>query len=332
MHIELNTDQVDPFHILTSTRMVLKDAELVSINTNALPALGKVLEEIMPAMKTRYIGTNKEQDVASAAQKAFILNTLNFCFWAEQNAPIWTIEWPKGKIHRGGVYALMAALDRAEADGYPIYNATYLSHLSLRDARSIWRSETSASIPLLHERVKNLREAGRVLSRLANGNFLNVIESINHDAIDLTRALIKNFPSFNDTTQFNGKRVYFYKRAQICAHSIALLSSLFPKLALHNTEQLTAFADYRLPQVYRHFDILHLHKKLADTVDTYQLILQDSREEIEIRSATIWVAELLRQYFGGTYTVRDIDFASWLLSQKIKNDMLPHIRVYTICY
>lgn len=332
MHLKLETDQIDPLCILRSTRTVLRTARFVRINIHALPALAAALEEIMPTIKMQYIGGNKETDAADAAQKSFILNTLNFCFWAEKDAPVWTVEWPEGKIYKGGVYALMAALDRAEAEGYPIYHAEYLSRLSLRDARHIFRSETDALIPLFRARVKNLREAGRILSRRADGSFFMVLRSTGNDAIALTRALVMNFPSFDDTVRLDldGEQVYFYKRAQICAHSIALLSALFPELALYNTEQLTAFADYRLPQVYRHFRVLDIQPELAETIDMYQLVNAGSKPEVEIRAATIWIAELLRQHFGKTYEARHIDFASWLLSQKIKNKMLPHHRTYSI--
>ncbi|TSC61974.1 MAG: hypothetical protein G01um101448_678 [Parcubacteria group bacterium Gr01-1014_48] len=328
----LSTDHADPLHILQSTHAVLEQARFVHIDIQAIPHLAAALENELVQTDTHTVPGDQESDIACAVQKSFMFNVLNFCFWAERDTQIWTVEWPQDKLWRGGSYALAATLDRAEAEGYPIYDTKYLARLSLADSRNIFRGTTDVPIPLFKDRVKNLREAGKVLCERAGGSFMNIVRAAGHDAINLIRALIVNFHSFDDCANAYGKRVHFYKRAQICAHHIVELSRQFPELALCNTDELTVFADYRLPQVYRHYEALVLLPSLARTIDSSALIHNGSMPEVEIRSATVWIGELVRQHFKGVYSARQIDSASWRLSQKIKNKMLPHLRVYTIFY
>ncbi len=331
--MHLTTDQIDPLHILRSTRNVLASAHFLTIHTEAIPQLAAALEGNMQLTGVQPPSSAKDESALTlAVQKAFIFNVLNFCFWAEHEVQKWVVEWPKGTIIEGGAYALLAALNRAETNGYPIYDANYLAHLSYKDAYTIFRGNTEIAIPLLKQRINNLREAGRVLCNRASGKFLQVVRASGHDAIDLVRALVHNFSSFNDTTTFNEQKVYFHKRAQICAHHVALLAPLFPECHLYRSDQLTIFADYRLPQVYRHFNVLHYLPELTRVVDTRTLVPLQSRAEVEIRSATVWIAELVRQHFEGKYSAVQIDNATWLLSQKIKKEMLPHHRTYTIYY
>lgn len=327
--MHLTTDRTDPLHVLRSTRSVLENARTVQIHTDKIATVASALEQELASPRIRKATTGT---LEYETQKVFVENTLNFCFWAEYNAQKWAVEWPLGVVTNGGWFSLVAALDRAEENGFPIYDATYLSCLCLRDAREIFRGITSTSIPLFKERVKNLREAGRVLCDTAHSSFLHLLQATNHDAINLTRALTLNFPSFDDTASLRGEQIYFHKRAQICAHDIALLGNSFPEMQLENIEHLTGFADYRLPQVFRHFGVLEYSPYLAQIIDSHTLLGAGNKMEIEIRSATVWIIELLRQYMDSAYTAAAIDNAVWDVSQKIKKEMLPHHRTYTIYY
>jgi hypothetical protein len=59
-------------------------------------------------------------------------------------------------------------------------------------------------------------------------------------------------------------------------------------------EQLTIFADYKLPQVLRHYHVLAYDSTLAQRIDNQELLpAAESEEEVEIRAATIWACECL---------------------------------------
>ncbi len=100
-------------------------------------------------------------------------------------------------------------------------------------------------------------------------------------------------------------------------------------------DELTIFADYKLPQVLRHHGVLVYAPELADRIDRLELLAPGSVEEVEIRAATIWACELLRRAIvrlsGQVVTAAEIDQLLWHLGQDAAN-MRPYHRVRTIFY
>ena len=60
-------------------------------------------------------------------------------------------------------------------------------------------------------------------------------------------------------------------------------------------EQLTVFADYRLPQLFRSLGILQLGPALRARIDSLAAIPKDSAAEIALRAAVVVVGEGLLQ-------------------------------------
>ena len=56
---------------------------------------------------------------------------------------------------------------------------------------------------------------------------------------------------------------------------------------LYRTEELTVFADYKLPQVLRRLGVLRYAPHLAERIDRLKPLEAGSREEGEIRAATV---------------------------------------------
>lgn len=103
---------------------------------------------------------------------------------------------------------------------------------------------------------------------------------------------------------------------------------------LTDLDQLTIYADYKLPQVLRHYNVLEYHGGLAERVDAGSELAAGSVEEIEIRACTIWACELLRRallQYGCSMTNVDIDQRLWLLGQN-GAAMRPYHRTRTIYY
>ena len=79
--------------------------------------------------------------------------------------------------------------------------------------------------------------------------------------------------------------------------------------------RLTAFADYKIPQVLREAGILVYAPALAEVVDRQQEIPPGDAREVEIRAATIWGCERLRRCLAerhGRTTLRTFEI-DWLL-------------------
>ncbi len=247
-------------------------------------------------------------------------DAVNFCFWSDKGKPRWQLTDEVGKLQDGWV-ALTYCFKRAINKRLPILSAEYLVKSQVSDWRDFFHGENGVKIPLLHERILNLKEVGGTLLKKYNGSFVNVIEKADFDAVKLVELIVEDFPSFRDP---------FLKRAQIAAYDLFLMFEGKSWGKLKNLNKLTVFADYKLPQILREFKILEYSKNLAEKVDNEKLIKSGSRQEIEIRATTVWVGELLRQKIKGVIASQ-IDNMLWLLSQK-KRMKYPYHRTRTIYY
>jgi len=105
--------------------------------------------------------------------------------------------------------------------------------------------------------------------------------------------------------------------------------------AFDDLHVLTAFADYKVPQVLRRLGVLVYDDDLAHSIDTRQLLPAGGEAEIEIRAATIWCCELIRQAVaeqGESMTAYEIDWALWQAGQTAAPDDRPYHRTLTQLY
>lgn len=264
------------------------------------------------------------------AQYIFVLDTCNFCFWGN---PKWRIDY-KGQT-LDGYWAEAAALRRAVESGIPLLDAAYLAGLRTNEVAEIFAGENE--IPLLTERTAALNEAGRVLQQRFQGQFSAVLREAGGDAIQLVRTVAGHFRSFADSTTYDGAEIRFYKRAQILAADVHLSGAAKQVLGsdLTGIEDLTAFADYKVPQVLRAFEVLEYSPEAAASIDNQVEIPAGSDLEIEIRAATIQAIERLRELLGSrgiSRTSIEIDWLLWSLGQGDIPGMLPYHRTRTIYY
>lgn len=316
----------DPLHILASTKPIVDNSRLVTINPDAIEDIDpRVQERLKEGLDDPTTGLGLTGNIETDINLVLIEDFVNFCFWAEKGKPKWTVEWPTGTF-QDGWYGLVACFRRALEEGTPILDASYLTSLTLKQVENLFHGSNNAEIPLLEKRLDNLCEAGNIINKQYDGSLVHWLTSTDYDAVKIVESLASNFSCFRDVATHNNKPVYFYKRAQWAAHAL----SCIPGITITNLDSLAALADYKLPQILRHFGVLSYAPELASQIDSYTLIPEGSIAEIELRAATIWVVELLRQEIS-TANALDIDNALWLLSQNIPTAK-PYHRTYTIYY
>jgi hypothetical protein len=316
----------DPLNVLSSTKPVVESLEYVEIHEENLDNIcGILLDRLKKGTVLEEMNFGDMGNLKDNVQLIFLEDVVNFCFWAEKGKAKWEVESPKGN-KTDGWYALTNCFARALAQGKPILKADYLENITLEEAKSLFESSNGTDIPLLKERVINLREAGKVLRKKYAGEFVNVLEKADYDSIKLTKLLVKNFPSFRDIAKWEKKEIYFLKRAQICGQDLSYIKGL----RIKNVDVLSSFADYKVPQMLRKFGIISYKPEFASEIDNYILVQRSSRKEIEIRSSAIWCIELIKQKLK-KYTRADIDNALWLISQD-KSNVKPYHRTYSIYY
>jgi hypothetical protein len=335
----------DPLHVLRSTKPVVERAALVRIDHAAVASVAAdMLDEPVPPPE--WDATLHYRDGTwQTAGWVFALDTLNFCFWGQDPADPerrWRVEID-GTIHQG-YWALAAALTRAVHQGFPLWNAAYLAEIPEADVRAILRPAArsdATEIPLFSQRLANLREFGRnLIARFDAGlepPVVNLIRAAEGSAARLVQLIVATFPSFDDVATYSGltEPVRFYKRAQIL---VADLHGAFAGQDLGRFDDLatlTAFADYKVPQVLRALGILAYDQRLTDRLARREAIPPGSPAEVEIRATTVWACELLRQALathGRDLRAFEIDWLLWSAGQHLPADVQPYHRTPTIFY
>lgn len=324
----------DAIGVLTSTKKVIEQGEQVWINVDQVERLCQKWIQDFEAQYEPPMVWDTRYHFHDATERTvnwiLLLDALNFCFWAEQGQPRWTITYRDERLN--GYWAEAAALKRAVEEGMPLWDADYLRQIDEDTLAHIFRGEQM--IPLFAQRVEHAREVGNVLLERFEGQFVNAVLQAQGSAVQLVSLIVDAFPSFRDIATYRQNEVCFLKRAQIC---VADLHAAFAGQhwgAFQDIDQLTIFADYKLPQVLRYYHVLEYHPDLAARVDHQALIPAGSEEEIEIRAATIWACELLRRAMAQhNYPIpaSEIDQRLWLMGQSA-TDMKPYHRTRTIFY
>jgi hypothetical protein len=314
--------------VLESTRRVMDAARHVSIDQGAVERLAERLSGRGAQAPEWRVWPHWWDDSPRAADYVLVLDALNFCFWGE---PRWRVEY-EGKV-LDGYWALAACLRRAIEAGVPLLDPAYLATFDEAAARELFDGQ--AEIPLLSDRVANLREVGRGLLA-AGGSFAEIVAGAGGSGEALVSEIVTRFPSFDDVATYDGAPIRLYKRAQILVSDLHGVFGGQGLGAFTDLERLTAFADYKIPQVLREADILVYEPALAATIDRQELIPPGDPREVEIRAGTVWGCELLRQALerpaaGSPMRAFEVDWLLWSDAQG-RTISKPYHRTRTIFY
>lgn len=320
--------RADPLHVLATTAEVVKHASLVQVDPVRAQTVAQVLALRPVPVPEWNFKHHFFDDSANTVMYIFVLDALNFSFWGE---PKWRVHHIRGDVD--GYWGLASSLKRAAEQDPTFLDADVLANIQPQELAHILRG--NVEIPMLIERWRSVQELGRVLRDHFDGSAARLVAQANGDAPGLARLVADNLSSFHDTTIYNRQQVNFFKRAQILAGD--LYGSFGGKRwgAFKNLQDLTAFADYKLPQLLRAWGILKYAPSLARRVDAKKPLAKDSPEEIEIRAGMLWGVELLRHTLSGLgreLTSVQTDWFLWESSQRNFKGIKPYHRVRTIYY
>lgn len=317
--------------VIHSAEYVVQKSHHVRIDKHALEQFCKALFndgiDIPPWDATHHFNDQGEKSVAYF----LVLDSMNFCFWPFAGNKRWEIQHNYETV--SGYYALALSLKRAIEKGIPIDDAAFLKEMSFDDLLILLKGR--GSLQLMEERLQILNELGEILLREYEGKAAWLIESAGNSVVKLVSILSEKIPSFRDWAEYQGRTVYFFKRAQILA---ADLYGAFGGKSwgfFHDMEKLTAFADYKLPQVLRHLGILEYSEHLAGKIDKKILLAPGCPEEVEIRAHTIYAVEQIRQDLardGKRVYSHEIDWLLWNLGQRDSFRIKPYHLTAGTCY
>jgi hypothetical protein len=208
----------------------------------------------------------------------------------------------------------------------PVWDAEWMSRLTVERAHRLFTG-IGAPIPLIEQRVNNIVETANFLLQKHHGQAVDLLTTAGFSAPEIAATVVRELPSFRDGVWYRGRWVWFLKRAQIFPSDLGQLIARYPEFRITNRDELTAFADYRLPQVLRHLGALDYSSHLAADVDGGVILPAGSAPEVEIRACTIEACERLKLFLAGR-TSADIDLGLWLMGQDLRADpgLLPHHR------
>lgn len=107
--------------------------------------------------------------------------------------------------------------------------------------------------------------------------------------------IVNNFPCFRDEAVYKGRHVAFYKRAQILVGDIWACYKNEGTDLFKDIEEITMFADYRVPQSLIYFGVLEYSSQLKEVLNTGILLKNGSDMEVEIRGCSIHAVELVKE-------------------------------------
>jgi hypothetical protein len=311
--------------VRVGSRWVMRRARWARLDAGGVAALAAKMRDL-PAVtwEGRYHFRGEEE---LTLRYLLVLDALNFCFWppSKANEEKWSVPGPDGE-RLTGYFALAYALRRAAEE-----DALFFEPGALATTDAVRLRAALGEAPLLPWRVRGVREVGEALSRFGSAReFFAPAEGSCRRLVELVTAQL---PTFRDAALYDGRAVFFHKRAQIlCADLAGTFAGEGPG-RLHDLDWLTAFADYKLPQLLWAAGALVLHPLLAQRVRRFELLASGSPEEVELRAATIVAVEdltaALRSH-GRDVRPFEVDWMLWHLSQARLS--VPHHRTRTAFY
>lgn len=207
-------------------------------------------------------------------------------------------------------------------EGKPILDPKYYSQITQSDAENIFRGDDEVNIPLIHDRLKVLHEAGKVLLSKYQGTFVECIKSCEGSAAKLLKLIVNEFESYHDEAVYLGQRVSIYKRAQIL---IGDIWSCFKGCGLgkfHDIDYITMFADYRIPQVFLYFKAFRYSDSLLKKLQSDEPLENGSREEVEIRGCSIEVVKRIHAEVQKMIRESELDLKTMLVNAVLIDQFL----------
>ena len=199
--------------------------------------------------------------------------------------------------HTSDSDAMFACLNRAMNNGVPMLDGKYLAKITRPDLEKIFAG--NIEMPMLDEKLEVLHQVGSVLAEKYDGRFHNFIKSCAPLLYDggngLVERMAKEFPRFNDVSQYDGQEIKFYKLAQL---GLWFCYATYPKsgpVQLNDVAKMTTFPDYIVPTALRILGINSYSPALEHAINSYQLIPRNSTQEVEIRAHSIYATALLRE-------------------------------------
>ena len=304
--------------INSGVRYVSENSEYVKINYERV---NKIVDKLDISKITYWLDSNPysllDLNCEEIINFLLIYHTIgDYCFWGD---PKWEIKTQDGKIIDGS-YAMLYLLMKR-------YKSRKSFDMSEEEFKEFLKG--NVEIPLFKDRYQNLVIMNNFL-RERKMSFYELIKNFYNDE-DLIDFIISNFSYFKDESEYKGRTIYFYKRAQLLASDVLHVRKILEHVKV-DFSHLQGCADYKIPQVMRCMGILEFNNELANLVDNKIELREGSKMEVEIRANDLIVLDYMAKKLNEKVSRMDLNDYIWLLGQDKSKMNKPYHRTLTKHY
>ncbi len=297
----------NPARILA--HMVMKQAQFVNVDVDrathvaqALAREGYEAFDIPTWNYPPYPGKDK-MSVQESIRFLLVCDAINYRYVTDDGAAEYSGDGMKGAGLM--VQRVAAAWDR-------LRDPMTLARLTDADVAKIF--DAAVPMPDISARRKHLNEVGAYFVANPKAGHADWLDE-HKTPVGLALHLARSIPGFNEP---------FLKRAQLFVGMVIGRYRDEPGFptAFTNAGQLTVYADYVLPAVLYRMGIVRYHPDVERQILQGQPFAANSREEAEIRAATIVAADALKAALIATgrypeLSILGLDFGLWIQAKEI---------------
>ena len=304
-----------------SADFIAKNAKHVTMGTEEeFKDAAKIIESLVKNWKPESwsdfeLHPSNLKDQEKKAAWIFLIDTMNYAFWTPPGKVPFTVKY-NGK-NWTGYWSMCAAIKKYADNDESILEPSFWAKSTIEDWQKVFVSETETPIPFIEWRQQTISEAGKWICEKYEGSIYKMLKSCNKSALALTELVRANLESYRDQCEFNGRLVYFLKRAQILPADLHYAffdekGEVADACTFTDINEITMFADYRVPQALYFFKLIHYDDYLFNLLKTNPHLEHGSELECEIRGCSIQAVEILKKYinYPNINSVL-IDFVLW---------------------
>ena len=236
---------------------------------------------------------NAESDPRGTVDWIFTVDCPNFSFWSDDETKRFSVSYRDKEWT--GYWSMVAAVNRALDEHIPFTSPKFWvsPEFTPELLAHVFRSSSGVEAPLMAERFTVLTEAGRALHDAGFTSFYDVVAQMDKSAVKLVDWVASHIVSFDDAPIYRGRKVFIYKRAQILAADIWASFQGHNIGTFTDIDELTMFADYRVPQILAVLGCLKYTPDLDRRIKAHESLTSGCSEEVEIRGCSIEAVELI---------------------------------------
>ena len=318
--------------VLSSVSKAIHQLEHLSIDLDSIENTADWLAyEEFSFPKNNQVRENPEDFIRAT----MFMNTLNFAFTDFKTSIKYEVK--QGSETLSDSEAMYFQVNEAIDSGNNLVDGKIMATLTLEQLANIFSG--NIEMPMLKERVEILNDVGQKLVDNYEGDWLNFINNgpkkLYAKGEGLIERLVNEFPRFDDSSEYRGNKVKFYKLAQLAFWGIHGELSGSNYFKIEDMHSMTAFADYIVPVALNVMKIMTYTPQLDDKIRDGEMIERDSKEEIEIRSASIYATAILtekvneRRPEDKSIIIPQLDYRLWKNYHATHH---PHHLTYTTMY